>query len=143
MSVTQIEAKEAFELLKNDQNSILVDVRTSEEVNFVGFVNADQFENRMIFLPWQIFPEMNENPKFASSLKDSLKKNFGEKSGEVKIIFLCRSGGRSQQAANYIMDIGYENCYNLISGFEGDLDEKKHRGNLNGWKASNLPWRQK
>lgn len=143
MSITQIQPQEAFQLLLEDQNSVLIDVRTAEEFNFVGFVNADQFNNRMIFLPWQIFPEMNENPKFAPALGDSLKKLFGDKAREAKLIFLCRSGGRSSQAANYAFDLGYENCYNLVSGFEGDLDEKKHRGKINGWKANNLPWRQK
>ena len=128
MSAIQIAAQDAFELLKNDQNSVLVDVRTAEEFNFVGFPNASEFNNRLIFLPWQVFPEMNENPKFASILNESLKKLFGENAKEAKIIFICRSGGRSAQAAEYAIDLGYDNCYNLISGFEGDLNSQGHRG---------------
>lgn len=143
MSVTQISPKEAFGLLKNDQNSVLVDVRTAEEFNFVGFPNAVEFNNRLVFLPWQIFPEMNENPKFASSLNESLKKLFGENAKKAKVIFICRSGGRSSQAAEYAGDLGYDNCYNLTSGFEGDLNANGHRGKTSGWKASDLPWRQK
>jgi rhodanese-related sulfurtransferase len=143
MSAIEIPAKEAFELLKNDQNSVLVDVRTAEEFNFVGFPNASEFNNRLVFLPWQIFPEMNENPKFASSLNESLKKLFGENAKKAKVIFICRSGGRSGQAAEYAIELGYDNCYNLISGFEGDVNAKGHRGESAGWKASDLPWRQK
>ena len=34
------------------------------------------------------------------------------------------------------------NCINVKFGFEGDLSEDKRRGNLNGWKFSDLPWKQ-
>ena len=71
MSVIQINAQDAFELLKKDQNSILIDVRTFEEFNFVGIVNGVSFNNRMTLLPWQILPSMNENPDFAISLEKS------------------------------------------------------------------------
>ena len=33
-------------------------------------------------------------------------------------------------------------CVNVAEGFEGDLDGERHRGNLNGWKARGLSWRQ-
>jgi len=143
MPVTQINAQDAFELLKNDQNSALIDVRTFEEFNFVGFVDSNSFNNRLALLPWQIFPRMDENPEFAVELEKSLKKFFGEKAQDAKLVFICRTGGRSNQAANYAINIGYKNCYNLISGFEGDLDKEEQRGKTNGWKANKLPWRQK
>ena len=143
MSVTQISAADAFALLKKDQNSALVDVRTSEEFNFVGIVNASSFNNRLLLLPWQTLPRMDENPQFASVLEDSLEQILGNDFKNAHIIFLCRTGGRSNQAAGYAKNLGFKNCYNLISGFEGDLNEKKQRGQLNGWKANNLPWSQK
>lgn len=143
MSVTQINAQDAFELLKNDQNSVLVDVRTFEEFNFVGFVNATPFNNRMVLLPWQLSPTMAENPEFAPALENSLKKLFSDKSKDAKVLFLCRTGGRSNAAANYAENLGYKNCYNVTAGFEGELDAKEQRGKVNGWKAENLPWRQK
>jgi hypothetical protein len=34
------------------------------------------------------------------------------------------------------------NCINVTEGFEGDLDAEGHRGNLNGWRARGLAWRQ-
>jgi rhodanese-related sulfurtransferase len=63
----------------------------------------------------------------------SLNKIFPQKSKESKIIFMCKSGGRSNQAAIHINNLGYKNCYNMTSGFSGNSD---------GWKNINLPWRQ-
>lgn len=148
MTVTQINPTQAFELLKNDENSLLVDVRTFEEFHFVGFVVSEDFQNRLALLPWQVFPEMQNNPEFDEGIEDALKNFFGEnfkeeKLEELTIIFTCRTGGRSNAAAQHCLNLGYKNCYNLSSGFEGDLDQNSQRGKINGWKAENLPWRQK
>lgn len=51
----------------------------------------------------------------------------------LTLYFLCRSGHRSLMAANFMANIGYKNCYNIIDGFEGNLQNK-------GWKQNNLPW---
>lgn len=143
MSVKQISPQEAFEILKKDPNSVLIDVRTYEEFNFVGFVNAVDFNERIVLLPWQLFPQMEENPAFDDSLEESLQKLLGDKSKEATLLFLCRTGGRSHMAAFHTQNLGYENCYNILSGFEGDFNNEQQRGKVNGWKASNLPWRQK
>jgi hypothetical protein len=37
---------------------------------------------------------------------------------------------------------GFTHAYNIAGGFEGDMDQERHRGNRNGWKASGLPWKQ-
>lgn len=142
MTVKQIEAKEAYDLLENDDNSVLIDVRTFEEFNFVGYANSFSFDDRMLMAPWKILPGMVENPEFANLLSDNLEKSFGSDAKETKLIFMCRSGARSNAAANHALNLGYKNCYNLIGGFEGDIDANEHRSNINGWKASNLPWRQ-
>ncbi len=143
MSVTQINAREAFELLKKDTNSALIDVRTFEEFNFVGFVEPQSFGNRLVLLPWQLFPEMKENPEFANDLEASLEKVFGKKTQDSSLLFICRTGARSNAAAAFAINLGYKNCFNVVSGFEGDLNRDGHRGQVNGWKAENLPWRQK
>ena len=136
MSVEQISPQKAFELLKNQKNSVLIDVRTNEELNFVGVVDASSFENRMIFLAWQTLPHMQQNPNFTTDLLAKINK-------DSEVLFLCRSGARSNQSANFASSLGFNKCYNIINGFEGDLDSKNHRGLVNGWKASNLPWEQR
>jgi len=136
MSVEQISPQKAFELLKNQKNSVLIDVRTNEELNFVGVVDASSFDNRMILLPWQTLPQMQQNQSFVSDLLAKVNK-------DSEALFLCRTGGRSNQSANLASSLGYSKCYNIINGFEGDLDSKNHRGLVNGWKASNLPWEQR
>lgn len=136
MSVEQISPQNAFELLKNQKNSVLIDVRTSEELNFVGVVNASSFENRLIFLAWQTLPQMQQNQNFANDLLAKVNK-------DNEILFLCRTGGRSNQSAQLASTLGFKKCYNIINGFEGDLNSQNHRGLINGWKASNLPWEQR
>ncbi len=140
--VNQINPSEAFELLKKDDNSILVDVRTHEEFDSIGIANSEEFSNRMILLPWQLMPEMEINEDFTEILEEEIEKLFGDDAKDVKIIFMCRSGARSYQAANQVLDAGYQNCFNLTSGFEGDFNEASERGKVNGWKAEALPWGQ-
>lgn len=140
MSYTEISAIEAFELLKKDKSSILIDVRTNEEFDEIGIVDASSFDERMILLPWRINPPlMVANPDFSDSLKQSLRGFFADKAQDSKLIFICRSGSRSADSALHASSLGYKNCFNLLRGFEA-TDQNK---NLQGWKASNLPWRKR
>ncbi len=141
--VTAITPKEAFELLKKDTFSVLVDVRTLEEFASIGTVNPEEFNNRMVLLPWQLMPTMEVNESFEDQLNEETNKLFGDKAQEAKIIFMCRSGARSYQAANHSLMNGYKHCYNLTNGFEGDINDSGQRGQVNGWKAESLPWEQK
>jgi rhodanese-related sulfurtransferase len=53
-----------------------------------------------------------------------------------------RSGGRSLAAAKAMAEAGYRACLKVAGGFEGPLDDGRHRGAVGGWKAAGLPWRQ-
>lgn len=75
-------------------------------------------------------PDMKRNENFKTALSDIVP----DKSSTL--LFLCKSGGRSQQAAIEMTALGYKNCYNISDGFEGSLDSK-----MIGWKAT-LPWEQ-
>ena len=61
---------------------------------------------------------------------------------EAPVLFICRSGGRSHNAAMLAMQAGYTQCYNVLEGFEGDKDAAGHRNTKGGWRASGLPWSQ-
>lgn len=140
--VTEVLPRDAWESLKAEPNTVLVDVRTKAEWSFVGYPDLDDFDKKVIRIEWLAFPEMSVNPEFAGELFS----RFGDRFPD-RIFFICRSGVRSLDAAEYVTDvlgeIGRETlCINVAEGFEGDLDEGKHRGNLNGWKKSGLPWRQ-
>lgn len=76
------------------------------------------------------------NPGFVDDLQAA-----GITPGERPVVFLCRSGNRSIGAAEAATAAGIGPSYNILDGFEGDLDEQKHRGRT-GWKAVGLPWRQ-
>lgn len=125
----------AWELLKNNQTAILVDVRTLAEFRFVGMVRLEELGKKAIYIPW-VNEVGEQNGEFASTLKAHIS-DFN-----TPILFLCRSGGRSQHAAIRTTYLGFMNCYNILEGFEGDLDQDSHRGTAAGWKYAGLPWKQ-
>ncbi len=143
MSIQQINSLQAFELLKSDKNSILIDVRTPEEFNLVGTVNASDFDNRMILLPWQFYQNGEPNPDFLSNFENNLNNFFTKDLFDIKLIFICRSGVRSEYSADYVANYGYKNSFNINDGFEGAININNQRSKINGWKYNNLPWRQK
>jgi rhodanese-related sulfurtransferase len=58
-----------------------------------------------------------------------------------KVVLLCRSGVRSVAAAQRAAQLGIE-AYNILEGFEGDVDANGQRGHVGGWRLRGLPWRQ-
>ena len=135
-----ITATEAWALLQSDPKAQLVDVRTAAEWTFVGVPDLSQAGRGAILVEWQIFPDMRRNAEFDSAVCERLRA-----AGAIEatpIAFLCRSGGRSQSAARALTARGFSKCFNVAGGFEGDLDARRHRGVVSGWKASGLPWIQ-
>lgn len=129
--------QEAWEVLQKDEEAILVDVRTLPEWSFVGVPDLSQLGKNVVLLSWRIYPGMAVNGDFSNQLQKVVAKK------DTLIFFICRSGHRSMDAATEFTRYGYSCCYNIAGGFEGDVDAKGHRGNLNGWKLANLPWGQK
>ena len=128
--------------LAEKPDSILVDVRTNAEWSFVGIPDLSSVNKQAILIEWSQFPTMTKNKDFASNLMDKLNG-----SAPSDVYFLCRSGVRSLAAAALMIETfaaqGWSvNCINVTEGFEGDLDTDGHRGNLNGWRARGLAWRQ-
>ena len=127
---------EAWKLLRSEQDSFLIDVRTSAEWHYVGNPNLQPIGMTPIQIEWRLLPSMEKNLMIANELTSIIPNK------EAKLFFLCRTGGRSMEAAIEITNLGYKYCYNILNGFEGDLDGNFQRGKVSGWKAEKLPWRQ-
>jgi len=138
--VTELGAKEAFELLDREAAAVLVDVRTAAEWSYVGVPDLAPIGKETIFLEWQKFPAMAVDADFAASLVQALGKKGVPT--DAPILFICRSGVRSLAAAQALAAAGYSRCVNVAGGFEGPRDPSGHRGRLDGWKAKSLPWVQ-
>lgn len=128
--------KEAWDLLAKEPGARLVDVRTDAEWAFVGGPDTAPLGKPTERISWQVFPAMAINPAFA----DQVAASAADKS--QPILFLCRSGARSRDAAITLTQAGFTRCYNIADGFEGPMDPARHRGAVSGWKASGLPWKQ-
>jgi rhodanese-related sulfurtransferase len=131
-----ISAAETWDRLSADPRAQLVDVRTLAEWNFVGLPDLSSLGRQAHCIEWQGFPAGNRNPGFVAEAGEALKDK------DAPVFLLCRSGARSRSAAIALTQAGFRQAFNVASGFEGDPDEDGHRGNRNGWKAENLPWRQ-
>ena len=131
-----ISVEETWRRLGEDTSAVLIDVRTAAEWNYVGLPDLSEVGKDVVRVSWQTLPKMELNPNFESEVKA-----LGAGPGST-LLFLCRSGVRSQSAAIAMTSAGYSKCYNIAGGFEGDLDPQKHRGKLGGWKAAGLPWVQ-
>jgi rhodanese-related sulfurtransferase len=127
---------EAWRLLAEDPAVVLVDVRTQPEWVLVGVPDLSRIGKETAFVSWQSFPAMTENPNFAAELAS---RNV---SPDQTVLFICRSGNRSAAAARAMTASGFARCYNVLEGFEGELDGARHRGSLGGWKSKDLPWIQ-
>jgi rhodanese-related sulfurtransferase len=133
-------AIDAYELLEGDASAVLIDVRTEAEWAYVGTPDTRSLGKTPLFLEWQSYPSMAINADFAADLGARLR-SAGVERG-ASLVFLCRSGARSRQAAIAMTSAGWAPCFNVSDGFEGPLDDSRRRGGAGGWKAGGLPWTQ-
>ena len=129
--------KQAFQALLDDPSAKLIDVRTDAEWAFVGLPDLSEAGKQTVTVPWQLFPTMKVNEQFVAQLEAQ------GVSRDDRLYFICRTGGRSSQAALAAEAAGFASADNVADGFEGALDGDGHRGELSGWKADGLPWRQR
>ena len=100
-----------------------------EERKFVGHVPDS------VFVPWATGTALTRNPRFVRDLENKVGK-------DATVLLLCRSGKRSAAAAEAAAKAGFRNVFNVLEGFEGDLDAQQRRGAFNGWRHAGLPWIQ-
>ena len=97
--------EEWAEQLENDENAVILDVRTQEEVD-EGYI------------PDSINIDIYTGQQFVNEL---------EKLDKSKNYYVyCRTGNRSGQACSLMQGMGFKNAYNLLGGiteWEGELVE--------------------
>ena len=99
--VQDIEAEDAVKMMAADEHFKLVDVRTKSEYD------ADHAP-QAVLLP-----------------VDELPHRYQELGQTTHLIFICQSGGRSAQAAEFMASIGASEVYNVATGMSGWTGERR------------------
>ncbi len=121
--------RQAYEFLQATPDAVFVDVRSDLEHMFVGHPEGS------MLIPWIDGPDWEINPDFVPQVKRAASANR-------PVVLICRSGKRSMDAGAALEQAGLTDVYNVLHGFEGDLDESHHRNSINGWRHDGLPWAQ-
>jgi rhodanese-related sulfurtransferase len=131
-----ITPEQAWKLLSDNPQAVLVDVRTDAEWRFVGVPDLSSLGRDVVYIEWnRADGQRNEN--FLAELSEQVTADADDR----PVVFLCRSGNRSISAAEAATEAGIAPSYNVLDGFEGHLDGAGHRGG-SGWRAIGLPWKQ-
>jgi rhodanese-related sulfurtransferase len=123
--IKQLTSKEIIEYLKIKPNCVLLDVRTNEELDQIGKPDGETIGLKTYLVPFQFGEERVFNENFVQEFKNL---NIGK---DQEILIICRSGNRSQLAAELLSKEDYT-CSNISDGFEGNNENV-------GWKKSELP----
>lgn len=122
--------QQAWKMLSDHPDAVLVDVRTDTEWRVVGVPDLSSLGREVVYLEWHSSDgRLNEN--FVAELLDRI---VSSERAERPVVFLCRSGGRSVAAAKVATRAGITPAYNVLDGFEGHMNP--------GWRATGLPCRE-
>ena len=104
--MADLQQKDWTKLLSEDNNSVVLDVRTLNEVEELGII------------PNALHIDIFKGQGFIDEIQklDTSKKYF----------VYCKAGGRSAQACAIMNQLGFDNTYNLLGGFtewEGEVNQ--------------------
>lgn len=135
---THLTAEQAWELMQQDNRSLLIDIRSTMEFLFVGHPAG------AIHIPWIDEPSWEINPDFVAEIRKLLLGGVVEDNDQhaAPVILICRSGKRSLEAGKALLQAGLANIHHIDEGFEGERDEQHHRSTTGGWRFRGLPWEQ-
>ena len=124
--IKQIKSSEIKDFIKENSDTVLLDVRTENEWKSLGKPKAEDLNSKTYFVTvshdlsnWQV-PDQN----FIVNVKKKIDK-------DKKILVMCAAGGRSMIAANLLETEGYS-VLNVSDGYSVN-------GQDPGWKKLNLP----
>jgi rhodanese-related sulfurtransferase len=121
----------AHAYLQHNADALLIDCRTEIEHMYVGHPAGAEH------IAWQEGPDWEIDPDFVVKVKRLLMGDLAR-----PVLLICRSGQRSVVAGLALETAGFSNVINVLEGFEGEIDEHRHRGGLGGWRSHGLPWVQ-
>lgn len=94
MIVKQLSAIELNDKIQQGEDLFLMDVREPHEFQYAHIPNS-------VLIPLNQIPE-----------------RLHEVNSQQEVVVICHHGIRSQQAANYLVQSGYNNIANLIGGID-------------------------
>ena len=142
MSARELKAigcREAWDLVQSNPRAVLIDIRSTMEFLFVGHPTG------AVHVPWIDEPDWDINPEFVTEVRKLMLGGAvcdEDAGGCAPIILICRSGKRSLEAGNQLVNGGFSDVYHIDEGFEGELDDHHQRGKVGGWRFHGLPWEQ-
>lgn len=136
--LTHITPKQTKKMIDQEANVAFVDVRSEMEFLFIGHAVGS------VNIPWIEEPDWEINPHFVRDIRKLILGGVicTDESQCAPIVLICRSGKRSAEAGQVLIDAGFSRVYNVDTGFEGELNEHHQRSSLGGWRYDGLPWEQ-
>jgi len=119
--IKQITCKELKDHVKNNPKSVLLDVRTQEELDNIGKPDGDKIGLKTYFLEIQ-------REAFFDFVKEFKNLNINQ---DNEVLVICASGERSQITAELLSRENYKSI-NISDGFMGSQEGT-------GWKNNGLP----
>ena len=116
MNVININALDAFDYLSKKVNSHLIDTRSDLEWNTTGIPDLSSINKETNLINWG--PVLDQS--FFEQYKKFLIIRFNQKD---TLFFICRSGARSLMAAQFAIEFGFKNCFNIYDGFYNENDQ--------------------
>ena len=137
-AVNHISPLKAWDLIQKEPKVTFIDVRSDMEYLFIGHPSGS------VNIPWIEEPNWEVNPHFVRDVRKLVLGGVidSPEHHSVPVLLICRGGNRSDEAGKLLAENGFKRVYNIVQGFEGELDDNHQRGTIAGWRFDNLPWEQ-
>ena len=122
--IKQIKSSEIKNLINDNKDIELLDVRTQVEWDSIGKPDGEKLGLKTHFVTIVRSPDPSVNKEFVDEVKKKINPN-------KQLLIICKAGVRSMIAAQLLSQENIT-CVNISDGFEGNGEDA-------GWKSENLP----